>query len=134
MNWANELESFVADSRAALRCLVSVFEVSTRELLGKSRQRRRGTQRLSDGRRVLWRFHGTGVYVRLAGQRPVDFDLTFRDDRLKLKSDLWRIAVARRLPRPSNADVQSLVLAGFIAHEHQAVVYVEAPDEGQDVV
>jgi hypothetical protein len=68
------IESFVANARTAFRALV--LHVGTSKDGYPSRARRRGAGRLADGRRIVWRFHGAGIYIRLAGQRPVDFDFS----------------------------------------------------------
>ena len=119
MNWSYELERFKDDSRVAVRFLAHALGVRIGELLSAARTSARGCRRLEDGRRLLWRFHGAGVYVRLAGQGPVDVDLAIADGHPELVSDLWRLTHARRLRYPSEADVESLAKAGLLTAQRQ---------------
>lgn len=103
------------DSRRALQMLAHHLEVSVREVPYQHRVRRRGAGRLADGRRILWKFHGIGVFLRLSGQRPVDFDFHDVGERFRLESDLWKLSTTRGMPEPTSEQRAPLAAAGLLS-------------------
>ena len=112
VDWRSELGAFQRDARAAVRALATVLEVEPASLIEVARLVRRGSARLDDGRRLVWRFHSAGVRIRLAKVRPVDVDF---DGPNGLMSDVLRLAAARGLERPSEAEVAGLLEEGLVA-------------------
>lgn len=107
MTERNAITVFSEDVHDALDALVEVLGIPVDELHRRPRQQQRGAGRRSRGERVLWRFHGAGVYVRVGKKLAVDFDFRWP----YLESHL---GVLRRLGRVDD------VIFTDLAHEFLA--------------
>lgn len=93
------LDLFVCDACEALRLFCQHFHVEPNQVLNLGRERRVGCAKLSDGRRLLWRFHGSGIYLRLSHRKAVDFDFAYPSTAPggRLMSDGWKLARMKRV-------------------------------------
>lgn len=98
------IESFTADTRVAARALAALLGTDIAGLMRHERSQRTGAGHVADGRRVVWRFHGAGVYIRLGSLRPVDFDFVGDAPSPTAVSELWKLKGCGRLPEQGPGD------------------------------
>jgi hypothetical protein len=109
------LWTFVHDARQSNADLSSVLGVDALDLRGlraAGRERPRGASRLEDGRRIAWRFHGAGVYVRVSGRLPVDYD--FGELPSMLVGDLDKVVWTKHGEKPGDDEIRRLRAIGVV--------------------
>ena len=112
MNWPEAVRDYLIVARASYRALVELLGVD--EAGRVSRRPARGAARTRDGLRVVWRFHGAGVYVKISGKHPVDFD--FGRAVNEASTDIWKISTCLGTAAPSMAQMAELVANGSVVN------------------
>jgi hypothetical protein len=109
------LFEFTRDAREAWLALQEAVGPDPLRSYRSGRIAQRGAGRDRRRRRVLWRFHGRGVYIRLAGLLPVDFDFAAGG----AQSDLWKLEQCGRITTPGLSEVGEVMTRGLVG-EHRA--------------
>jgi hypothetical protein len=72
---------------------------------------RQGCGRL-DHRRIVWRLHGAGAYVRISGSKGVDFD--FRTSPAgEIRGTIFHVAMFADIDPPTGEQASALIVPGL---------------------
>jgi hypothetical protein len=132
----SELRDAVSRYAEAARAAYTTLRVIHGENLRRRAARRRGCARVG-GKRVVWRFHGAGAYVHLAGRRGLDFDFLASPPG-EIAGDLFHVARFCQLKRlPTAADREALVRdplpPGVWIDPISGHIRISVPADGADV-